>query len=363
MVEREGLQHLPFDGVPPDHPERTRAFSRAPSLPPQEARQLVGAVVFGKLNTTAALPGAQAAVSAFAPDLVLHEAAELAVRLAAEAAGVPAVSVSPSLSVREFTLAMASGVADLRESLGLARDEEARSVLEGLTISWFPRSFDLPEAPAQVRRFRDGSSPAPTPAAQRSVVYVTLGTEAAGLPFFAHVLPEVVRGAARAGLPVVVASGKPVDLALLDGIEGDVRLQTWVDQDAVLRTARVVVCHAGSGTVVGALASQVPIVAVPLFADQPDNAARIVETGCGLRVPPEADQVAAATLELAEHLPEGCVRMARELTALPPAEDAVPWLEAVAERGPGGARSWGSVACSNPCEHLPHRAQTTQEPS
>jgi UDP:flavonoid glycosyltransferase YjiC (YdhE family) len=258
---------------------------------------------------------------------------------------------------------MAAGVADLRESLGLDRDEEARSVLEGPGISWFPRSFDLPEAPAHVRRFRDGSLPAPTPVAERSVVYVTLGTEVAGVPFFADVLPQVVRGAVQAGLPVVVATGKPVDLALLSGIEGDVRVETWVDQAEVLRTARVVVCHAGSGTVLGALGGQVPIVAVPLFADQPDNAARIAETGCGLQVPPEADQVAAATRELAAHLPEGCVRMARELAALPPAEDAVPWLEAVAERGPGGARSWGSVACSNPCDHLPHRAQTTQEPS
>ena len=334
MVEREGLRHLPFDGVPPDHPERTEAFSRAPALPPHEARQLVGAVVFGRLNTTAALRGAQAAVSSFAPDLVVHEAAELGVRLAAEAAGVPVVSVAPSLSVRAFPESMAAGVADLRESLGLDRDEDARTVLDGPGISWFPRSFDLPDAPAHLRRLRDGALPAPTPVAERSVVYVTLGTEAAGLPFFAHVLPEVVRGAVRAGLPVVVATGKPMDPAVLSDIDGEVHLETWVDQAEVLRTARVVVCHAGSGTVLGALSGQVPIVAVPLFADQPDNAARITETGCGLQVPPEAEQVAAATQELAAHLPEGCVQMAQELRALPTAEDAVPWLEATADRGP-----------------------------
>lgn len=330
MVEREGLLHLPFDGVPPDHPERIEAFAAAPTLPPHEARQLVGAVVFGRLNTTAALPGAQAAVARFAPDLVVHEAAELGVRLAAEAAGVPVVSVAPSLWVRAFPLAMAAGVADLRESLGLDRDEEGRSISDGEGISWFPRSFDLPDAPGQVRRFRDGSLPAPTPVEERSVVYVTLGTEAAALPFFAHVLPPVVRGAVQAGLPVVVATGKPVDPVLLGGIDGDVRVESWVDQAEVLRTARVVVCHAGSGTVLGALASQVPIVAVPLFADQPDNAARIAETGCGLQVPPTAARVEAATRELAARLPEGCVRMGRELAALRPAEDAVPWLEALA---------------------------------
>ena len=335
MVEREGLRHLPFDGVPPDHRERIAAFMQAPALAPHEARHLIGSTVFGRLNTTAALPGAQAAVSRFAPDLVVHEAAELGVRLAAEVAGVPAVSVSPSLWVLAFPLAIAAGVADLRESLGLDRDEQARSVVDGDGISWFPRSFDLSDAPAQVRRFRDGSLPAPTPLAERSVVYVTLGTEVAGVPFFADVLPRVVRGAAQAGLPTVVATGKPVDPALLRGIDGDLRVETWVDQAEVLRTARVVVCHAGSGTVLGALAGQVPVVAVPLFADQPDNATRIVETGCGLQVPPEPDQVGAATRELAGRLPKGCVGMARELAALPPAEEAVPWLEDLAARRQG----------------------------
>ena len=109
MVEREGLRHLPFDGVPPEHPDRLAAFMQAPVLTPHEARHLIGSTVFGRLNTTAALPGAQAAVAGFAPDLVVHEAAELGVRLAAEAAGVPVVSVSPSLWVRAFPLAIAAG--------------------------------------------------------------------------------------------------------------------------------------------------------------------------------------------------------------------------------------------------------------
>lgn len=330
MVEREGLRHLPFDGVPPDHPERIETFSRAPSLPPAEARQLVGSVVFGRLNTTAALPGALAAVAEFAPDVAVHESAEQGVRLAAEAAGVPVVVVNPSLAVRVFTTSVAAGVAELRGSLGLYPDPDGTTVLEGAGISWFPRSFDLADAPAQVQRYRDGVLPSPAPVGERSLVYVTLGTEAGGIPFFAHVLPEVVAGAARAGLPVVVATGRPVEPALLAGIEGDVRVETWVDQAEVLRHARVVVCHAGSGTTLGALAAQVPIVAVPLFADQPDNAERIVATGCGRCVEPVAEQVADAVHELAAALPEGSVRVAQEMAELPDAAAAVPWLESLA---------------------------------
>ena len=331
MVEREGLRHLPFDGVPPDEPERVDAFSRAPGLPRAEGRQLVGSVVFGRLNTTYALPGAHAAVAAFSPDLVLHESAELAVRIAAEAVGVRSVAVHPVLAMDAFPAAVAAGTAALRAALGLDPDARGRSIVEGPTVSWFPRSFDVPEAPAHVRRFRDPGGPVPGPLAQRSLVHVTLGTEAPGLPFFATVVREVVSGAAAAGLPVVVAVGRPVDTAVLAGVTGDVTVETWVDQAQLLPRTRVVVTHAGAGTTSNALAAGVPIVAVPLFADQPDNAERIEATGCGRRVAPVATDVADAVRALADGAPpEGCVRMAREQAALPPAGDAVPWLEELA---------------------------------
>jgi hypothetical protein len=56
MVEGAGFRHLPYGGVPPDHPVRAEVFSKAPDLPEPEARALVGREIFGRLNTTAALP-------------------------------------------------------------------------------------------------------------------------------------------------------------------------------------------------------------------------------------------------------------------------------------------------------------------
>ena len=46
------------------------------------------------------------------------------------------------------------------------------------------------------------------------------------------------------------------------------------------------ICHGGSGTTFGALAAGLPVVFVPLFADQLPNALRVVEAGAGLRVAP-----------------------------------------------------------------------------
>ena len=306
-------------------------FGRVPSLPHHEAVQLIGSEIFGRLNTTFALPGAQAAVAQFRPDLVVHESAEVAVRLAAEAAGARSVAVNPSLTIPEFATSIASGVAPLRDGLGLpAVDDDWLLLCD--TLSWFPEVFDLP-APSGLRthRYRDVREATPTPLPDRELVYVTLGSEAAQLPFFPPVIRACVAGALASGLPVVVATGRPVDPEVLGGLEGDLTVHTWVDQDELLERARVVVCHAGAGTTLGALRAGVPIVAVPLFADQPNNAGQLVATGTGVQVAPgptlEA-HVAAAVRELAETEPTASLAMAAEIAALPPIDDALPWLEA-----------------------------------
>lgn len=330
MVTRAGLRHLPFDGVPGDHPERLAVLSSVAALPPDEARFVFGSVIFGRLNTGFALPGALAAVEAFAPDLVLHESAELAVRIAAEAARVPGVAVSPSLTIPEFVSSAAAGVAELRAGLGLDADASGTLLLGAPTLSAFPASFDVPVAAGHdVHRYRDpelrGSGEGP-----RNLVYVTLGSEAHSLPFFAAVLREAVAGALSAGLPVVVSTGADLDDDVLSGLEGDLRVEGWVDQAEVLSRARAVVCHGGSGSTLGALAAGVPLVVVPLFADQPDNAERVVATGCGSRVDPGpelAQRVGAAVRLLVEERPAGSDRVAADIAALPPADEAVGWLE------------------------------------
>jgi UDP:flavonoid glycosyltransferase YjiC (YdhE family) len=332
MVRREGLEHFPFDGVPPEHPDRLAAFARVPSLPHGEAEHLIGSEIFGRLNTTFALPGARAAVKAFEPDLVVHESGELAARLAAEVAGLPTVAVTPSLTISAYPRSMASGISGLRESLGLDADPTGDDLLRSPVVSWFPASFDLAEATAyDVHRYRHPTVVDRSPDTDRDLVYVTLGSEAASLRFFADVITQLAAGARGAELPVLVTTGQAADPQLFAGWDG-VRVETWVDQDEVLRRARVVVCHAGSGTTLGALAAGVPIVAVPLFADQPYNAAQIEQTDVGRRVNPGPNlsaEVAAATAALAESAPRGCAEVTAEMAALPAVEEAVGWLESL----------------------------------
>jgi UDP:flavonoid glycosyltransferase YjiC (YdhE family) len=98
----------------------------------------------------------------------------------------------------------------------------------------------------------------------------------------------VYRAALRAveglGLRVLLTVGRRFDPRLLDPLPAGVHAERWVDQERVLPAADVVVCHGGSGTVYGALAAGVPVVVVPVFADQFENGRRIAAAGAGMVV-------------------------------------------------------------------------------
>ena len=63
-----------------------------------------------------------------------------------------------------------------------------------------------------------------------------------------------------------------------------VSVRRWVRHADVLPYCSAVLTHGGHGTVIKALAAGVPLVVAPLGRDQPDNAARVVHAGAGLRV-------------------------------------------------------------------------------
>jgi UDP:flavonoid glycosyltransferase YjiC (YdhE family) len=59
----------------------------------------------------------------------------------------------------------------------------------------------------------------------------------------------------------------------------------WVSYSRTMPKCEVVVCHAGHGTLVRALASGCAVVACPAVGDMNENAARLDWAGAGVRVP------------------------------------------------------------------------------
>jgi UDP:flavonoid glycosyltransferase YjiC (YdhE family) len=69
-------------------------------------------------------------------------------------------------------------------------------------------------------------------------------------------------------------------------VPANARVVDWVSYSRTMPRCRLVVCHAGHGTLVRALSSGAAVLACPAVGDMSENAARVDWAGAGVRVPP-----------------------------------------------------------------------------
>jgi UDP:flavonoid glycosyltransferase YjiC (YdhE family) len=338
-VERAGLRHWPCPDVAPD--DRIAFLTRFASILKEKRNELT--VTMGaELGARSTLPAMLAAFDQWRPDVVLREIGELSSAIAGELRGVPVVQVLIGLAkFVDFTVPLAApAVADLRASHGLDPDPEGGYLYRQPSLSLLPSSFEEPGAPP-VHRFRvPAGVAAPLPrwwdGADAPLVYVTFGTVASGVPFAATAFRTVVEAVADLPARVLVTVGDDGDPGGFGTLPPNVHVERWVPQRDVLAQAALMVNHGGTGTMLGALAAGVPMVVVPQFADQPDNAARIAATGAGLSIgdgetrPPTTAEVHAAVAKVlaGESYRTAVAGFRDEIAALPPVDEAVPLLAA-----------------------------------
>ena len=89
-----------------------------------------------------------------------------------------------------------------------------------------------------------------------------------------------------AGEPVrVLATTNRRAPARLPALPANARLVDWISYARTMPRCDAVICHAGHGTVVRALACGVPVVACPHAGDMAENAARVRWAGAGVSLP------------------------------------------------------------------------------
>jgi len=148
-------------------------------------------------------------------------------------------------------------------------------------------------------------------------------------------LARIVGGVRELPVDVVATVGRTLDPAELGPQPSNVRVERFIPQSDLLPRCAAAVTHAGSGSVAGALAHGVPLVCVPIGADQPLNAARCVALGAGLALDPLSLTPDGARAAVSRVLVEPAYRRAAErlrdeLAAQPPVAEAVGWIEALA---------------------------------
>ena len=303
--------------------------------PLEVIRGILGGVMCGPADRFAA--DTIAAVDAFAPDVVVVHELMFGVMAGAEARGVklavftsniwslPTVDGTPPFGagvgpaetddMRAFYRRVQSatrcayqdalpGYNAMRAGLGLPPLADLFDQLHaaGRILIATSRAFDFDQSPPEPYRYvgpyfedppwtEDWIPPWPADD-RRPLVLVSFSTMYQGQePALARTIEALgtlpVRGVVTLG-PVL----SPDDFPAPDNVLVTAR----APHAPILPLAAAVVTHAGHASALRPLMAGAPVVAMPFGRDQPDNAARIVERGAGLRLNPDAttQEIAAA---------------------------------------------------------------------
>lgn len=272
------------------------------------------------------------------PDLVVAGLGEFAAPAAAAVIGVPCVvhAIGPPKSAS--VMAGGWGALDtIVQPYGLDRFPDHADVpyldiwpdrLYSSGIEWdFPTRWPVrPDGVAPVV----GHRPAILEGLPyEQTAYVTAGTSHNTRP---GVLENLVTALHGEDVNVIVTIGRDGDLDRFGTQPDHVRIAHYVPQQQLLPYVDVVVCHAGAGTVLGALAHGVPLVVAPLATDQFDTATQVADAHVGVLADsgaPSSDGVrdAVRVVRADPSYRESAVAVAKQIAAMPPPEAVLDRLQ------------------------------------
>jgi hypothetical protein len=182
-VQRAGFAHAPF--ADPVAAVRDAVTADIPGLPAQEANVRVIRDVFARIDATAALPGLQALLGAWRPDVILRETFEYGSYVAAEGNEIPHAQVGVVLAwFEEFWLSVVEEpLNELRASVGLGPDPGLVRLRAAPRLTCLPMSLEHPAVPGPGHTYRVWDSAADRRGAgvpdwwngSTPLVYVSLG--------------------------------------------------------------------------------------------------------------------------------------------------------------------------------------------
>ena len=260
------------------------------SLDAPQRRAWVTRNVFAGTVAERAVPDLIAIGRDWRPHVLVRDSVDYGGCVAAEVLDIPHASVQVLLTSPHRLDLLREPLNAPRRAHGLPPDPDLAMLRRYLNITFTPASLA-------------GSTGPPSP----TTVAVRPEPERGDVPEWAEHLPErptvyVSPGTVvnrRPGAFATLIAGlrdEDVNLILTIGPNQDpddsgpqppnVRIERYIDQAALLPRCDLFVNHGGSGAITGALLAGVPMVIVPLAADQPDNARRCASLGVAEVVEP-----------------------------------------------------------------------------
>ncbi len=170
----------------------------------------------------------------------------------------------------------------------------------------------------------------------RPTVYVTLGTEFSRGPAGRAIFTAMLAALRDEPMNLIVTVGRDNDPADFGPQPPNVHIERYIPQSPLLPHCDLVVRHGGFGTVTETLNAGLPMVAIPISADQPYNAACCAALGVGVVIEPgergtEAIRAAVRAVMDNPSYRQKAERVRDEMAALPGPEHGVELLEQLAK--------------------------------
>jgi UDP:flavonoid glycosyltransferase YjiC (YdhE family) len=309
------------------------------------AGPVFGSTMFGSVFAPDWLPHLRDISDEFVPDAVVHPPVEVASPIVAAERGIPGLTYGfAQLLNGAMVHALAERVASLWEAAGIAPDEYA-GLYRDCFLDPCPPSLRLGDAaPAHVVQPIRPEIPGGTTTGlpeqiaslgDRPVVYLTLGT----VPIFNQLatFETLLDGIAGDDIDIVVTIGANNDPSALDSRSENVHVHQWLPLGPLLDRCDAVICHGGSGTTLAALNVALPLVIIPLGADQFENALACEHAGVARVVRPDELHPSAIGDALRAVIAPDSVerrtarRLAGEIAAMPEPFDAMAIIETLAD--------------------------------
>lgn len=321
LLRGQGFEALPAG---PDRHwamvELARQWPERPTLPVAQVVAELGPRLFAGVYAPATQADLLALVQAWRPDLLVHDVMAHAAPLVAARCGLRSVSHGFGLPRPRVSIdGAAARMAPLWQAQGLAMPADSGNHRDGHVDICPPRlRLDEP-VPDGPRWLLSPASGVRRHTGARQGVVASFGTLHHQQQVFDRLLDVLRQGP----WPARVALGRP--------LEGwppwppHVQAAAWLDLAAAWAACQVGACHGGAGTMLGALAQGVPLLLLPVAADQFRNARALQVCGAGIALLGDG-QTQPAMAEALQRLHaepafcEAAVRVADEIAAMPQAD-------------------------------------------
>jgi UDP:flavonoid glycosyltransferase YjiC (YdhE family) len=305
---------------------------------------------FAGIRADRMLPDLLDIIGDWRPHVVVREHTELTGCVAAERAGIPHATFLIAAPVPWFMGAMGEPLNRLLASVGLAPGKPADTLYRYLLLYPRPASLWNPDVPVPptMHAFRytgfnqSGDEALPEWVAdmdERPTIYATLGTVQNGRT---DLLSAILEGLREEPINLILTVGRNRDPLEFGEQPAHVHVERYIPQNLLLPLCDLVVTHGGSGTMMDALSLGLPMVIIPISADQPVNARLCAELGVARVVTPDgrtelelAQEILDATREVLRDpaYRENAQRLRKEIEELPGLEYPVALLETLATKG------------------------------